>query len=115
MAVQDAAQIPSGGFLDSRPEPAHKCRWFMKLMARERQRRFKVNFLKIVLFSSVFCSCNLCVHAFLFTFCFTSLLFQSFEVNRSSQVSTGSSHSERSSYGDFTHSHSHGAINLMDL
>ncbi|XP_076455431.1 uncharacterized protein LOC143290006 isoform X3 [Babylonia areolata] len=40
---------------------------------------------------------------------------RSFEAHRSSQVSTGSSQSESSSCGDFTHSQSHGALNLMDL
>ena len=59
------------------------------------------------------CLCIMCV---LLRFPFTiTLMFQSFEAHRSSQVSTGSSQSERSSYGDFTHSHSHGALNLMDL
>lgn len=45
-------------------------------------------------------------------------LWQSFEVNRSSQVSTGSSQLESISLGEFStssHSQSHGALNLVDL
>ncbi|KAK7504449.1 hypothetical protein BaRGS_00004315 [Batillaria attramentaria] len=42
---------------------------------------------------------------------------RSFDINRGSQVSTGSSQSEASSFGDFAHSHSqsHGTLNLVDL
>ena len=67
--------------------------------------------LKSFLFVCVLCVC-VCYYVFSLTI---TLMFQSFEAHRSSQVSTGSSQSERSSYGDFTHSHSHGALNLMDL